>query len=94
MTARYSDGIAEVHARISAVKQLVQADASAQILDEPLTDREVEVLKLFQGSMSLQQIASELHLSPIRSRHTSERSIASWEQTAGPRPSRSAVGKG
>ena len=59
MTARYSDGMAEVHARISAVKQLVQADAAAQILDEPLTGREVEVLQLFQGSMSLQQIASE-----------------------------------
>ena len=39
------------------------AQASREIMLEPLTEREVAVLRLLRGSLSRREIAAELHLS-------------------------------
>ena len=45
------------------MEQLLRADEAPDAYGEPLTARELDVLRLLQGSMSLQQIAGELYLS-------------------------------
>jgi LuxR family transcriptional regulator, maltose regulon positive regulatory protein len=54
-------------AQLIRVEQLAKRFASRQrpqLLAEPLTDREEEVLRLLQGTLSLREIGQELFLSP------------------------------
>ncbi len=60
---RFTSGMAAMQARVAAVQLLLSAGDAAEMLDEPLTERELDVLRLLQGDLSLSQIASELHLS-------------------------------
>ena len=64
---RYTDGMAAMHARVAAVRRLVQSDRAgvqaSEMLGEPLTGREVEILRLLQGTMTLQEMADALFLS-------------------------------
>ena len=57
----YADGMDAMHARSATVQRLVRTEAAVE--GEPLTGRELDVLRLLQGPMSLQQIAGELYLS-------------------------------
>ena len=86
--SRFPDGMEAMRARIAGVVQLLLRRRSARgVLGEALTPRELDVLRLLQGSMSLQQIAGELYLSSTPSRPTPGRSTASWACTRVPRPS-------
>jgi LuxR family maltose regulon positive regulatory protein len=59
--AAYSDGMDAMRARLAAVQRLVHTDGAVE--GDPLTARELDILRLLQGPMSLQQIAGELYLS-------------------------------
>lgn len=61
--SRFSDGMTTMRARVEAVRHLVSDEAAERGLEEPLTEREMHVLRLLHGSLSLQEIASELCLS-------------------------------
>lgn len=60
---RYTDGMAAMHARVVAVRRLVQSDSAGATPGEPLTGREVEILRLLRGTMTLQEMADDLFLS-------------------------------
>lgn len=59
---RYTVGMGAVRARVDAVRRLVHDDAPA-VLPEELTAREVDILRLLQGSLSLHEIGDALYLS-------------------------------
>ena len=48
---------------LERLQRLITGRPRSQALPEPLTDREVAVLQLLQGTLSLREIAGELHLS-------------------------------
>jgi len=52
-----------MRARLAAVQALLREQLGALGPGEPLTDRELDVLRLLQGSLSLSDIARELFLS-------------------------------
>ena len=60
---RYSEGMAAMHARVAEVQRLLGDGAAAETFGEPLTGRELDVLRLLQGDLSLNEIAVELYLS-------------------------------
>ncbi|MGZ5398402.1 MAG: LuxR C-terminal-related transcriptional regulator [Nocardioides sp.] len=60
---RYPEGMEAMHARVAPVRRLVQAHRASTVLGEPLTGREVDILRLLQGPMSLQGMADDLYLS-------------------------------
>ena len=60
---RFSAGMAAMEARVEAVRDLVRDETATEMLNEPLTGRELDVLRLLQGSLSLHEIAVELYLS-------------------------------
>lgn len=62
--SRFGEGMATMHARADAVRNLIIEDATIELTGEPLTDREVDVLRLLQGPLSLHEIAGTLYLSP------------------------------
>ena len=62
-TARFVDGMDAVHARTDAVRRTIQSADVGVVAGEDLTVRETEILRLLQGTMSLQEIAGELYLS-------------------------------
>ncbi len=59
----FPDGMDAMRGRFEELQHLLRATAAHGVLGEPLTSRELDVLRLLQGSMSLQQIAGELYLS-------------------------------
>ncbi|MET1037068.1 MAG: LuxR C-terminal-related transcriptional regulator [Aeromicrobium sp.] len=59
----YSDGMRAMNARLASVRRLVRADLTTEIRGEPLTGRELDILRLLQGTLSLHEIAAELYLS-------------------------------
>jgi ATP/maltotriose-dependent transcriptional regulator MalT len=61
---RYHDGMGPMRARLAAIQAVVRSRTAAATIGEPLTGREFDVLRLLQGTMSLNQIAAELYLSP------------------------------
>ncbi len=61
--SRYSNGMAAMQARVAEVQLLLRDGATAALLDEPLTARELDVLRLLQGGMTLHEVAAELYLS-------------------------------
>ncbi|WP_426244827.1 LuxR C-terminal-related transcriptional regulator [Nocardioides sp. LHG3406-4] len=60
---RYTDGMEAIDARVAAVRRLLQGPRHEAAVGEALTGRELDILRLLQGSMSLQEIAGELYLS-------------------------------
>ncbi|MCW2803359.1 MAG: pknK 2 [Propionibacteriaceae bacterium] len=63
LMSRFPDGMEAMHARLRAARSALHRRRFPEPIEEPLTGREVDVLRLLQGSMSLAQIASELFLS-------------------------------
>jgi LuxR family maltose regulon positive regulatory protein len=59
---RYSDGMGPMRGRLAAAQELMRS-SSASPAGEPLTGRELEVLRLLQGSLNLGEIAGELYVS-------------------------------
>jgi DNA-binding NarL/FixJ family response regulator len=62
-TSRFSSGMAAMDARVAEVQLLLRDQGRADMLNEPLTGRELDVLRLLQGDLSLHEIAGELYLS-------------------------------
>ena len=62
--SRFSAGMGMMEARVESVKDLMRDEIATEMLNEPLTGRELDVLRLLQGSLSLHEIAAELYLSP------------------------------
>jgi LuxR family maltose regulon positive regulatory protein len=65
-SARDAPPVSQVAERIAALDAEAGtrvAQASREIMLEPLTEREVSVLRLLRGSLSRREIAAELHLS-------------------------------
>ena len=61
---RYPEGVEAMQARTAAVRAaLHDRSGRDRQLDEPLTGRELDVLRLLQGTLSFSEIARVLHLS-------------------------------
>jgi len=56
-------GADALEARLERLQRLITGRPRSLALPEPLTDREVAVLQLLQGTLSLREIAGQLHLS-------------------------------
>ena len=61
--SRFTDGMTAMRARVDAVRKLVNDLDALEVLGEPLTEREIDVLRMMQGSLSLHEISVELYLS-------------------------------
>lgn len=61
--SRFSDGLVTMQARVDSVHRLLRDQAASQILDEPLTQREQDVLRLLNSGLSQHEIGLELYLS-------------------------------
>lgn len=61
--ARFREGAGPMSARLNAIQGDIRARRADGAYAESLTDRELDVLRLLQGSLSLPEIAAELHLS-------------------------------
>ena len=59
----FDEGMAAMKARVDAVRKLARDRPATKLPGEPLTDRELDILRLLQGTMSLHEIAAELYLS-------------------------------
>jgi LuxR family maltose regulon positive regulatory protein len=60
----YPEGMDSMRARLGAIQEEIRAPRTESPGSETLTDRELEVLRLLQGSLSLRDIAEELYISP------------------------------
>ena len=60
---RFSEGMEAMIARAEGVHHLLRGEMTLERLDEPLTGRELDVLRLLQSALSLHEIAVELYLS-------------------------------
>ena len=63
--SRFRDGMGPMWARLEAIQQRHALDGLAEraAAEDPLTDRELDVLRLPPGSAEPHEIAAELHLS-------------------------------
>lgn len=61
--SRFADGMSAMLARADEVRKLIRDHDAVDVNGEPLTERELDVLRLMQSSLSLQEIAGELYLS-------------------------------
>lgn len=59
----FSEGMSAMNARVAAVRRLVQNNPMVELRGEPLTSRELDILRLLQGTLSLHEIAAEVYLS-------------------------------
>jgi ATP/maltotriose-dependent transcriptional regulator MalT len=59
----FQDGAEAPQARLERLEQQVAGRPKAASLADPLTEREMEVLRLLQSTLSLREIGQELHLS-------------------------------
>lgn len=60
--ARYPSGTEAMRVRVARVQVLLRDEAAAEALGEPLTRRELDVLRLLQSDLTPQEIADELYL--------------------------------
>ena len=60
---RYPEGMTPMRAKVAAVQDLMRAGQQAFGMTEPLTGRELDVLRLLQGSLTLSELADQLRLS-------------------------------
>ena len=63
LLASSPDGAEAQRARVEHLDRLLAGQARAASLADPLTEREVAVLRLLRGTLSLREIGRELHLS-------------------------------
>ena len=62
--SRFPDGMAAMHARVEAVQRPApRRESRRELLNEALTGRELDVLRLLNAGLSLHEIAVELYLS-------------------------------
>jgi LuxR family maltose regulon positive regulatory protein len=61
--SRFTDGMTAMRERADAVRKVVNDHDALDLVGEPLTERELDVLRMLQGSLSLHEIAVELYLS-------------------------------
>jgi len=61
--SRFPDGMAAMHARAETIRHLIDAGVAPDVIGEPLTARELEVLRMMQSPMSLHEISGQLYLS-------------------------------
>ena len=59
---RFTTGMEAMQSRLAEVQALLRDGAAAEVLDEPLTRRELDVLRLLQSDLSPHEIADELYL--------------------------------
>ena len=57
------DGAEALQARLERLEQQAAGRPKVVSLADPLTEREIAVLRLLQGTLSLREIGQELHLS-------------------------------
>jgi LuxR family transcriptional regulator, maltose regulon positive regulatory protein len=60
---RYATGVNAMQARAAAVRAALRTRAGPDQREEPLTARELDVLRLMQGALSLSEVAGVLYLS-------------------------------
>ncbi len=60
--ARFADGMEAMHARLTAAREALRRSRRAEPSVVPLTAREVDVLRMLRGRLSLAEIADELYL--------------------------------
>ena len=63
LIASSQDGAEALQARLERLEQQIAGRPKVTSLADPLTEREVAVLRLLQGTLSLREIGQELHLS-------------------------------
>jgi LuxR family transcriptional regulator, maltose regulon positive regulatory protein len=63
LLASSPDGAEAQQTRLDHLDRLIAGPSRAASLADPLTEREVEVLRLLRGTLSLREIGRELHLS-------------------------------
>jgi LuxR family transcriptional regulator, maltose regulon positive regulatory protein len=63
LMSRFPDGMGAMRERLAMARTALRRRSSPGAATGSLTDREADVLRLLEGSMSLSQIASELYLS-------------------------------
>jgi LuxR family maltose regulon positive regulatory protein len=61
---RFPDGMEFMVERLHTIERQIRAIRDLGLEREPLTERELEILRLLQGSLSLSEIARELYISP------------------------------
>lgn len=59
----FSEGMTAMNARLTAARRLIHTNPPTDLHGEPLTDRELDILRLLRGTLSLHEIAAELYLS-------------------------------
>jgi LuxR family maltose regulon positive regulatory protein len=59
----FQDGMAPMTAKLHAIQEDIGAEPAGVMHGDPLTDRELDVLRLLQGQLSLPEIAVELYVS-------------------------------
>jgi DNA-binding NarL/FixJ family response regulator len=60
--SRFTSGMEAMHSRVAEIQLLLRDGAAADIVDEPLTRRELDVLRLLQSDLTPHEIADELYL--------------------------------
>ena len=61
--SRFTSGMSAMQARVDEIQLMLRGAPAAEMFHEPLTGRELDVLRLLQGDLSLHEIAGELYLS-------------------------------
>jgi DNA-binding NarL/FixJ family response regulator len=61
--SRFTDGMTAMHARVETIRRLINDHVAPDVLGEPLTARELDVLRMMQSPMSLHEISGHLYLS-------------------------------
>ena len=64
LMSRFSEGMGAMRARLAAARAALRRHRTPDALPEPLTSRELDVLRLLQSSSSLNALADELFVSP------------------------------
>ncbi|MCW2763238.1 MAG: LuxR family transcriptional regulator [Marmoricola sp.] len=61
--ARFTEGLEAIDARVAHVRRLLHDEDGDVAPGQALTDRELDILRILQGTMSLHEISEELYLS-------------------------------
>jgi len=61
---QFTEGMECMRERLQVIKRQIRPPLAEAPVREVLTDREIDVLRMLQGSLSLNEIADELYISP------------------------------